>query len=124
MVLGQVSAPLLPSQGSGPCSRALAAACLLLHHLPTLGGGTFLFQSSPCSWGWLVLRMFAFSVDGPFSLFFGSNIDLPERRDSIRAQGTVCVGPSVDLIYIMGLTLPSDLTPRPGRGWPSENQLY
>lgn len=36
-----------------------------------------------------------------FPLFLGSNIDLPERRDSIKAQGLVCVRPSVDLIYIM-----------------------
>lgn len=55
------------------------------------------------------------------SLFCGCNIDFPERRESIRAQGRVCAGPSVVSIYIVGLTA-QPLAP-PSQGRPSEDQL-
>lgn len=79
------------------------------------GGGVLLFQSSPSSWDWLRCRTFAFSVGSLFSLSSGSKADLPEWRDSISAQGPVCVWPSGDWIYITG---PECLPPQPGPGRP------
>ena len=104
-----------PTSGLGRWARSPA------HISPCRTG--CLSRAGPCSWHWLVLRMFAFSVDTFFSLslFCGCNIDIPERRESIRAQGRVCAGPSVASIYIVGLTA-QPLAPA-SRGWPSEDQL-
>lgn len=70
--------------------------------------------------------MFDFSTDSlcVFPFFFASNIDLIDRRDSIKAQSTVCMQPSVDLTSIMGLTVWSDFHPGPGQGWPHGNKSH
>lgn len=45
------------------------------------------------------------------SLFCGCNIDFPERRESIRAQGRVCMGAICGLDLHSGLPLPNPLHP-------------
>ena len=83
-----------------------------------------LLQSRPLQLGLACTQNVCFLCRQSFfflSLFCGSNIDLPERRESVRAQGRVCVEPSVASIYIVGLTA-QPVAPL-CRGWPSEDQL-
>lgn len=81
-----------------PTGRSLS-----LPGLPARGGGAVASPAAPAAGPGLypACLLSLLTVSWIFSLFFGSTIDLPERRDSIEAQGTVCVWPSVALIYIM-----------------------
>lgn len=110
LILGQVEASLLPG------GRALAGAvtrcrpargqpvsCSTIS--PSGGVAPFFPRAAQAAGTGLCSECLLSLSTVFFSFFFGSNIDLPERRDSISAQGMVCVQPSVDLIYIMGLTL-------------------
>lgn len=103
-----------PTSGPGPW------ACSPAHISPRRSGCSS--RAGPCSWDWLVLRMFAFSVD---SLFFSLSLlwlqYRPPRKEGVnQSTGQGLCGAICGLDLHGGPHCPSTCTA--SRGWPCEDQ--